>query len=158
MKTFVLNLLRNELILDAADKAKVTTDSTETNEIRNSFKALIGNVWSGLNIGPKALEDSAKTKADKERLAAARVDAYINRLVNGETQFVEVPSPLAMALHKKFDWKINSEALDKAVAAAQPIRAKADSARAAQTPPSAVPMPGATPPAPPAPADTGAKK
>jgi len=153
MKTFVTNLLRNELILDEADKAKVTTDSAETTEIRNSFKSLIGNVWSGLGIGPSALADSAKTKAERERLAAARVDAYLGKLVNGEAQFVEVPSPLAQALHSKFDWKINAAALDKAVAAAQPIRAKADSVRAAQTPQSAVPVPGSTPPA-----DTGARK
>lgn len=157
MKTFVLNLLRNELILDAAEKAKITTDSTETNEIRNSFRALVGNTWAGLGIDPKALADSAKDKAAKERLAASRVDAYLSKLVNGEAQFVEVPAPLVQALHKKYDWKINQAALDKAVTAAAPIRAKADSARAAQTPPSAVPVPGATPPAPPT-ADTSAKK
>lgn len=155
MKTFVLNLMRNELILDAAEKAKVTTDSAETAEIRNSFKSLIGNSWAGLGIGPAALADSAKSKAEKERLAASRVDAYLTKLVNGEAQFVEVPSPLAQALHKKYEWKINSAALDKAVADAQPIRAKADSARAAQTPASAVPVPGA---APTPPADSGAKK
>lgn len=155
MKTFVLNLMRNELILDEAEKAKIVTDSTETAEIRNSFKGLIGNVWAGLGIGPSALADSAKTKAEKERLAASRIDAYLAKLVNGEAQFIEVPSPLAQALHKKYDWKVNAAALDKAVADAQPIRAKADSARAAQTPASAVPVPGASPPAAP---DSGAKK
>lgn len=144
MKTFVQNLLRNELILDAADKANVTTDTTETNEIRASFRALIGNVWAGLGIGPDALADSAKTRPEKERLAAARVDAYLAKLVNGEAQFIDVPSPLVQALHKKYEWKVNQAALDKAVAAAQPLRAKADSARAAQMPPSAVPMPGDT--------------
>lgn len=154
MKTFVLNLLRNELILDAAEKANVTTDSAETAEIRNSFKGLVGNVWAGLGIAPSALGDSAKNKGEKARLAASRIDEYLGRLVNGEAQFVEVPAPLVQALHKKYDWKINSAALDKAVADAQPIRAKADSARASQTPPSAVPVPGATPPS----ADTGARK
>ena len=58
------------------------------------------------------------------------IDAYLGKLVNGEAQFVEVPSPLVQALHQKFEWKINQAALDKAVTAAQPIRAKADSARA----------------------------
>lgn len=153
MKTFVLNLLRNELILAAADKEKVTVDSTETNEIRKSFRALIGNVWTGLGITPSNLADSAKSKSDKERLAASKIDAYLGKLVNGEAQFVEVPAPLAHALHKKFEWKVNAAALDKAVAAAQPIRAKSDSLRAAQTPASAVPVPGANPPA-----DTGTKK
>ena len=117
----------------------------------------MGNVWAGLGVSPVSLSDSAKDKAGKERLAAARIDAYLGKLVNGEAQFVEVPSPLVQALHQKFEWKINQAALDKAVTAAQPIRAKADSARAAQTPPSAVPVPGATPPVPP-PTDTGAKK
>ena len=145
MKTFVTNLLRNELILAEADKAKITVDSTEMAEIRKSFRAIVQNTWSGLKISPAMLSDSAKSKADKERLAASRVNAYLGRLVNGEEQFVEIPAPLVMALHKKFDWKLNQEALDKAVVDAQPIRAKADSARAAQTPASAVPMPGGTP-------------
>ena len=153
MKTFVLNLLRNELILAAADKDKISLDSAETAEIRNAFKSLIGPIWVGLGVDPASLADSAKTKAEKERLAASRVDAYLAKLVNGEAQFVEVQPPLADALQKKFDWKINAAALDKAVAEAQPIRAKADSARAAQAPPSAVPLPGGTPPA-----DTGAKQ
>ncbi|MBK6488333.1 MAG: peptidylprolyl isomerase [Gemmatimonadetes bacterium] len=147
MKTFVLNLMRNELILDAANKEKVTMDSAETAEIRNAFKSLVGPAWSGLGIEPGSLSDSAKTKAEKERVAAGRINAYLAKLVDGEAQFVEVPAPLAHALQKKYDWKINSAALDKAVADAQPIRAKADSTRAAQTPPSAVPVPGAMPPA-----------
>ena len=145
MKTFVTNLLRNELILDEAEKAKVTVDSTEKKEIRGQFRALVQNTWSGLRITPKMLADSGKTKSDKARVAADRVNAYIAKLVNGEEQFVEVPAPLVMALHKKFDWKLNMPALDKAVADAQPIRVKADSVRSAQTPTSAVPMPGGAP-------------
>ncbi|MEO7965140.1 MAG: hypothetical protein ABIT38_14640, partial [Gemmatimonadaceae bacterium] len=84
---------------------------------------------------------------ERQRVAAGRIDAYIGQLMKGEAQFVEIPSPLATALHKKYEWKVNSAALEKAVAAAQPIRAKSDSSRASQAPPSAVPMPGATPPA-----------
>jgi len=154
MTTFLRNLLRNELILDAADKAHVTTDSAETNEIRSSFRALVSNVWAGLGIAPSTLADSAKDKGERQRIAATKIDEYLGKLVNGEAQYVEVPYPLARALHTKFEWKINQAALDKAVADAQPVRAKSDSARAAQAPPSAVPVPGATPPA----ADTSAKK
>jgi hypothetical protein len=124
----------------------VSLDTAEVNDIRKSFKTLLTGAWSGLHIGPSSLADSAKTKSDKERLAAARIDAYVGRLVNGDERFVEVPSPLVQALHRKYDWKVNAAALDKAVTDAQPIRTKADSTRASQTPPSAVPMPGATPP------------
>lgn len=145
MPTFLTNLLRNELILDAADKAKITLDSTEVKEIRTSFQAILTNAWSGLRVSPAQLADSAKSEDDRERLASARVDAYLARLIKGEDQFIEVPPPLAQALHKKYDWKINAAALEKAVTDAQAIRTKSDSTRAAQTPPSAVPMPGATP-------------
>jgi hypothetical protein len=111
------------LILDEANKAKVGLDSAEVKEIRNNFHAILTNAWTGLRVSPTLLADSAKTPAEKERLAAGRVDAYVAQLMKGEAQFVEVPSPLASALHKKYEWKINTAALEKAVAAAQPIRA-----------------------------------
>ena len=144
MQTLVRNLLRNELILKAADSAKVDVDSTERAEIYKSFAAIIQNAWAGLRITPSALGDSAKTKAEKEKFIPVRVDGYFNRLVKGEEQFVEVPPPLSQALRQKYSWKINSAGLDRAVAAAQTIRAKEDSTRAAALPKSAVPMP--TPP------------
>ena len=140
---FIRNLLRSELILAAADSAKVTMDSTETAEVYRSFAAILANAWAGLRIAPAMVADSAKTAAEKQKFIPARVDAYFDRLVKGEEQFVEIPSPLSQALRKKYDWKVNSAGLDRAVAAAQVIRAKEDSSRAASTPPSAVPMPGA---------------
>jgi PPIC-type PPIASE domain len=140
---FIRNLLRSELILAAADSAKVTMDSTETAEVYRSFAAILANAWAGLRIAPAMLGDSAKTPAEKQRFIPARVDAYFDRLVKGEEQFVEIPSPLSQALRKKYDWKVNAAGLDRAVAAAQVIRTKEDSSRAASTPPSAVPMPGA---------------
>lgn len=76
----------------------------------------------------------------------------MTRLINGQDQYVEVPSPLVQALRQKYDWKISSAGIDRAVQAATTIRAKEDSARAAALPKSAVPMPmprpdSGTPPA-----------
>ncbi|MGQ0647320.1 MAG: peptidylprolyl isomerase [Gemmatimonadaceae bacterium] len=144
MPVFVRNLLRNELILAAADSAKVTMDSTEQAELYKSFGAILQNAWAGLRIAPAMVADSAKTKAEKQTIVPGRVDAYFGRLVKGEEQFVEVPSPLAQALRKKYDWKVNSAGLDRAVQAAQVIRAREDSTRAAAMPKSAVPMPADT--------------
>lgn len=149
LQVFVRNLLRSELILAAADSAKITMDSTETREMYSSFASILRNAWAGLRIAPQMLADSAKTKDQRKTVVPSRVDAYFNRLVKGEDQFVEVPAPLAQALRKKYDWKVNSAGLDRAVAAAQAIRVREDSARAKAMPPSAVPMPGATPPVPP---------
>ncbi len=154
LETFVRNLMRSELILAAADSAKIAMDSTETSELYRSFATILRNAWSGLRIAPAMLADSAKSAAERKTLAPSRVDAYFNKLVKGEEQFIEVPAPLAQALRKKFDWKVNSAGLDRAVAAAQTIRAKEDSAKASSMPKSAVPMPGGAPPAPMPPVDT----
>ncbi len=92
-------IVRNELFLHQADSAKITLDTSETNEIRRAFVGMVANTWSGLNISPNRLADSAKTVAERERLAAARVDNYMDRLLTKDEQFVPVQPTLEAALH-----------------------------------------------------------
>lgn len=160
---FVRAIVRNDLLLRQADSAKVTLDTAEVNEIRRAFVGMVANTWSGLNISPNRLADSAKTVAERERLAASRIDDYMERLLTKDEQFVPIQPTLESALHSKYDYKVNSAGIDRAFERAQRLRAVADSTRAAQQPQSAVPLPGqpgaapATPPATTAP-DTSAKK
>jgi len=150
---FVKAIVRNELFLHQADSAKITLDTAETNEIRRAFVGMVANTWSGLNISPNRLADSAKTVAERERLAAARIDNYMDRLLTKDEQFVPVQPTLEAALHSKYDYKVNAAGIDRALERAQRLRTVADSTRAAQQPPSAVPLPGGQPGAPaPAPA------
>jgi peptidyl-prolyl cis-trans isomerase D len=134
-------VVRNELLLHQADSAKVGLDTAETNEISRAFVGMVANTWAGLNISPSRLADSAKTVAEKERLAAARVDDYMERLLTKDEQFVPVQPMLETALHDKYDFKVNAAGIDRALERAQRIRTVADSTKAAQQPPSAVPMP-----------------
>ena len=152
---FVKAIVRNDLLLRQADSAKVTLDTAETNEIRRAFVSMVATTWSGLDVSPNRLADSAKTTGERERLAAARVDDYLERLLTKDEQFIPIQPPLEAALHSKYDYKVNAAGIDRAFERAQRLRAVADSTRAAQQPPSAVPMPGgqpgaqpATPPAP----------
>jgi len=154
---FVKAVVRNELLLHQADSAKITLDTAETNEIRRAFVGMVANTWSGLNISPARLADSAKTVAERERLAAARVDDYLDRLLTKDEQFVPIQPTLESALHTKYDYKVNAAGIDRALERAQRIRAVADSTKAAQQPPSAVPLPGQPGAAPPAAADTTRK-
>jgi peptidyl-prolyl cis-trans isomerase D len=144
-------VVRNDLLLRQADSAKVTLDTAETNEIRRAFVSMVANTWSGLNISPNRLADSAKTVSEKERLAAARVDNYMERLLTKDEQFIPVQPTLESALHAKYDYKVNAAGIDRALERAQRLRAVADSTKAAQQPPSAVPMPGGQQPSAPAP-------
>jgi hypothetical protein len=156
---FVKAIVRNDLLLHQADSAKVTLDTAETNEIRRAFVSMVANTWSGLNISPNRLADSAKTVAERERLAAARIDNYMDRLLTKDEQFVPVQPTLEAALHSKYDYKVNAAGIDRALERAQRIRTVADSTRAAQQPQSAVPLPGQPgAPAPTTPAPDTTKK
>jgi len=160
MPDFVKAVVRNDLLLRQADSAKITLDTNEVNEIRRAFVGMVANTWSGLNISPNRLADSAKTVAERERLAAARVNDYMVRLLTKDEQFVPIQPTLESALHAKYDYKVNAAGVDRALERAQRIRAVADSTKAAQQPPSAVPLPGqpGAAPAAPVPAPDTTKK
>jgi PPIC-type peptidyl-prolyl cis-trans isomerase-like protein len=137
----VPRLMLSDLLLKQADSAGIKVDTAEVQAIRNAFKGLVRNTWAGLRITPELLADSAKTPAERERLAAARVDAYMDRLLQGQEGFVDVPPPLAEALREKYDGSIKPAGVTRALEVAQRTRASADSSRAASQPKSSVPMP-----------------
>ena len=142
---FVKMLINNEMLLRQADSAKVQPDTVELARIRRGFTDMVGMSWAGLGVSPNMLADSARTTSEKERLAASRVENYMDRLLNNNAQFVQVSEPLRNVLRDRYEWKINDAGLDRAVERAAKIRAVSDSARTRQTeqaPPSAVPMPG----------------
>lgn len=154
---FLKQIVRNELVLHAADSIKVTLDTAVLMNIRGSFYAQVAGAMGELKVAPSLLKDSAKTTSERERLAAGRINTYFDLLINEKAQFVGVSEPVSAALRSKFESRIVAAGIDRALERATKIRQVADSTRAASTPPSAVPMPGgppaqAAPPAPPAPA------
>jgi hypothetical protein len=160
VRGFVRDVARQELLLREADRAKITFSADEQNQLRRDWAQLVGMVWQGLGVDPKALADSARSVPERERLAATRVEGFMDRVMNGQAQLVPVPVPLANALAEKFESSINRAGLDRATERAMRIRASADSARAAQQPRSEVPipgLPGGTPGTRPAPDTAGAK-
>lgn len=138
---FVRYLVRNELLLRQADSADVQLEPAEIASIRDAFRGLVRNTWAGLRVSPHLLADSAATPQERERMAAERVDAYLERLLLEQEGYVEIPPPLATAVRERFDSRVNTAGLTRAVESAQRIRATADSARAAAQPKSAVPTP-----------------
>lgn len=145
---FLRQIARNELVIKAADSAKVLPDTGAIAGIRNGFYQQVMGAMSDLKVLPVLLKDSAKTTAEKERLAASRIDAYFDLLLKEQAQFINVPEPVQSALRKKFEARIVPAGLERALERATKVRQQADSLRAATQPPTAVPMPGMTPPAP----------
>jgi hypothetical protein len=85
------------------------------------------------------------------------VDKYLDKLLKNETQFVDVPEPVSLALRKKYEARVVTAGIDRAVAEAGKLKARADSAKAKNLPSSVVPMPGQAAPAAPPPAAAAPK-
>jgi peptidyl-prolyl cis-trans isomerase D len=161
IRLYVKQMAEREYLLKRADSAKMGPTPEEVGNLHRDFVQAVAMTWQALRIDPKSLADSAKTPAERERLAAARIEAFLDKVMAGETQPVPVPSPLQIVLMNKYDSKVNAAGIDRAVERAQKIRVVADSTKAANQPKSAVPLPGgavpgAGAPAGPAPAQTPA--
>ncbi len=155
---FIRNIVRNETMLRQADSAHIVLDSAETRQIRGTFTSLITRAWTQLGVDPTMLADSAKTPADRERLAAAHVESFLDRLLGPtpSVRLVDIPQPLENALREKYESEVSETGLDRALSRATEIRRQSDSARVAKEPPTAVPLPsGAAPPAPGGPPPSG---
>ncbi|MFI5230324.1 MAG: peptidylprolyl isomerase [Gemmatimonadales bacterium] len=156
LKPFVKSVATQQVLLLRADSAKVQLRPEDQAAMYNSVPQLVGNVEGALGVAPQMLADSAKSTAEKERLAASRVDSYLDRMMAGLAQPMTVPLPLKKILDAKYESSVNSAGIDRAVERAKKVRASADSARAAAQPKSQVPIPGAPAPnaAPPSPQPT----
>ncbi|HEU4878829.1 MAG TPA: peptidylprolyl isomerase [Gemmatimonadaceae bacterium] len=139
---FVTNFVRNELVLHSADSAKLGPDAAQLAEIRKLFRTTITNAWTALNVDPKALETAAKAKGDRAKLAAQRIDDYVNRLLKQEAQYVDITQPVQNVLRDQYDYTIKPEAIDKVLLEAAKIRLATDTTKAGQ-PSSVVPVPKA---------------
>jgi len=152
---FIKNIERNELVLHQADSANVQLDSTDMNELHARFSQAVTALWDRLGVAPKSLADSGKTPAERERIAATRADQYLDKLMSQQAGYIAVPPPVEQLLRAKYSWKVNDAALQAATDQANKEKAKQDSVRAKNRPPSEVPL--GAPPAPTKP-DSGARK
>lgn len=138
---FVKNFVTNDLVLQAADSAKVGPTPDEMKQMHAGFIQARDAAWTALGVDPKSLADSAKSPAERTRFAATRIGAYMDKLVMGQAQFVQVPEPVSHVLRQKMDASLNQAGIDRAVERAVKQHAAADSAHNASRLPTAVPMP-----------------
>ena len=159
VQQYVTNMAQREVLLRRADSAKVALSPDEIANLHRDFAQVVTTSWQQMGIDPKSLADSAKSTAQRERLAATRVEAFLDKIMAGQAQPIPVPAPLQIVLMNKFDASVNPAGVDRAVERAAKIRASADSAKAARQPRSSVPLPGTPMPgagAPPPPSPTPA--
>lgn len=142
VEQFVKSVARNEVMLQKADSAGVKLTPEETTQLREEVTSAITQMQEQIGVTPAALADSARSVPERERLAASRVAAFMDRIMAGQAQPISVPPPIQAVLASKYDSRTYPAGVDRAVERARRLRASADSARAASQPPTQVPLPG----------------
>ncbi len=142
LKPFIKQVALQQVLLRRADSAHVTMKDEDKANMYTQIGQLVGNLESTLGVEPKMLADSAKSVPEKERLAAARVDAYLDRMMAGQAQPITIPLPLKKLLDAKYDASVNSAGIDRGLERATKLRKVADSTRMANQPKTQIPLPG----------------
>lgn len=145
LQGFVKQFVTNELVLHAADSLKLGPTPQDLQALRDNFIRSRDAAWTALHVDPKSLADSAPSVDARVKLAAARVDRYMEGLVTGQVQYVQLPPAVSEVLRAKEGATINGAGIDRAVQRAVKERAATDSAQRAGEPPTAVPLPGSAP-------------
>jgi hypothetical protein len=144
VRQFVKSVARQEVMLRMADSAGVTVSAEDKAQLTNEFRSVLTSVWQQLGLEPRALADSARSVPEREKLAAARIESYMDRILAGQAQPIQIPPPVQAVLAARYDGKTYPAGVDRALERARKLRTVADSTRAAQQPRSQVPLP--TPP------------
>jgi peptidyl-prolyl cis-trans isomerase D len=149
VRQFVRSITRNEVLLKKADSAGVVITPEEQAQLRGEFKNAMVALWGQLGLDPRMLADSGKSVPERERIAAEHVESLLDRIMAGQAQAIQVPTPAQSVLALMYKTRTMPAGLDRVVESASKVRASADSARLASQPPTQVPLPGAgaTPPA-----------
>jgi peptidyl-prolyl cis-trans isomerase D len=143
IKQFLKAIAQRDLLIQQADSAKVMLTPQDWEQIRAEHDSAIMMLGSILNISPQMLRDSASSQEERTNIAMARVNDYVDRVLQGRARFFPVPPFLGETLREKARWSVDEAGVRRAVERAQEIRTAADSSRT--NAPRMMPAPGPAP-------------
>jgi hypothetical protein len=148
---FAKILTQNVLLLQQADSAKITVTSEEWKGLEEHYRGQLDSLRTEMGLDTAGLWDSTTSKADRDKVAAEKVEQYFDRLVSGKSRLRPLPSALASLLRDRSTYRIYEAGLNRAVELAEAARAKTDTTKRAgpmQPAPGPAPIPGMGQPAP----------
>jgi PPIC-type PPIASE domain len=146
---FAKVLTQNVLLLRQADSAKIRITPAEWTELANNYKGQVDTLRREMGLDTTALWDATVPAADRDKVAAVKVDQYFDRLVSGKSRLRPLPATMASILRDHSSFEVHEAGLNRAVELAQAERAKTDSTKAKgplQPAPGPAPIPGVGPP------------
>ncbi len=149
LRQFLLTLTKRDVLLSQIDASGIRLTPDDWRLIRTRHDSVLTILQSLLGISPEMLKDSAATEDARIRLASAHVDGYLDRLLQGQTQFLPVPPFLAQVLQGRESWSVNPAGVARAVERAEVLRTAARGAAPApggalRPAPGPAPVPGDT--------------
>jgi hypothetical protein len=146
---FAKVLSQNVLLLRQADSAKIRITPAEWKSMADGYRAQVDTLRAEMALDTTALFDSTVAAADRNKVAAVKVDQYFNRLAGGKSRLRPIPAALATLLRDRANYKIYDGGVNRAVEVAEAERKKTDTTPGASGPvqpaPGPAPIPGMTP-------------
>lgn len=143
---------QNELILEQANGAGVDLTPLEWQELQQQHRAEIDSLRQSLGLGSQ-VTDSSIDQAEREKLAALRIETYFDDLVSGKARVRRIPATLSAWLRQHQSFRVNEAGLTRAVELAQAAQKADSTADSSGAAPGQAPQGGdstVTPPASPA--------
>ncbi|MGE0353968.1 MAG: peptidylprolyl isomerase [Gemmatimonadales bacterium] len=139
LKEIATLFAQNALILDRANAMHLTPTPEQWAGMVQQYRITMDSLLGAVGIG-SALTDTSVTVGEREKLAALRVDTYLQNVSAGKARLRPVPPTLTSWLRTKAKARLNEAGLIRAVELAQAQKTQADSASAGRATP--IPVPG----------------
>ena len=152
---FAEALAQNTLLLRDAEAGGIKITSEEWKELRERFLAQLDTVKADMGLTAPELTDESVPQAQRETLAAAKVEAYFDRLNDGKGRLRPLPSALATLLRGRLPSRVDDAGLSRALELVKEKSAGRDTTGGPGSPippgviqpaPGPAPVPGGGPP------------
>ena len=143
---FARILTQNVLLLEQADSAKINITPEEWQSLQARYRSQIDTLRAEMGLDDSTLGDSSVAVAERNKVAALKLEEYFDRLVGGKARLRPLPSALATLLRDRSSYRIHDAGINRAIELALAESKKADSAKTAAGPiqpaPGPAPIPG----------------
>ena len=143
---FAKILTQNVLLLKQADSAKINITPEEWQGLQARYRSQIDTLRAEMGLNDSTLGDSSVAAAERNKVAALKLEEYFDRLVGGKARLRPLPSALATLLRDRSSYRIHDAGINRAVELAQVESRKTDSTKASNGPiqpaPGPAPIPG----------------
>jgi len=143
---FLKVVTQRQIVIDQADSAGVTIPADAWRQLRTEHDSALRVLEGLVQLTPRRLQDSAVGEEGRVQLGIVRVSDYLERAVQGQSQFVPLPPFMGEALRERHPVTLSAAGISAALERARALRGVVDSlAPPAGGPPGMVPAPGPAP-------------